>query len=279
MFPISRFVIAVILVLALSGCEQIAAWNKTEKEQSLLMAGSSTMVHLAEKLTQAFTQGNQGISIVCEGGGSTAGIVALQRGVIDLALLSRDVHGREDAPGLRCLPYARNAVGLVAHPSNSLSDLSVEQIRHILLGDITDWAAVGGKTGPVRVISRNAGSTTLQIVNDLVVHGEDLAHDAVHAASARELLEKVAADPQAVGFVSYADLEHLANSSRNTVALLTVQGVPMQRETILSGRYPLTRVLYFAVRDVTPAAQAFLNFALGPEGRKVTQEQGLLLVR
>jgi len=275
-----HWLITLLLASALCACDRVPGWSSTETGQSLLIAGSSTMVPLAEKLLEAFLRDRRNITAVCDGGGSSAGIIALQRGAIDIALLSRDVSAQEDKQGLRCLPYARNGVGLAVHPSNPLSDLSVVQIRSILAGDVADWMAVGGKAGNIRVISRKSGSTTLQSVNDLILHGEDLTHDAVPAASATELMRMTADDPAAVGFVSYADLEHCPADLRSRIKILTVHQVPMQRETILSGRYPLTRVLHFAIlEERTPAAQAFLDFVLSPQGRQITMEQGLLPVR
>jgi phosphate transport system substrate-binding protein len=272
--------VAVFLMFALCGCNSFFERDEPGSEGSLLVAGAFSMLPLAEKLTDAFSREKKGLSTVCEGGGSTAGIVALRRGVIDIALLSRDVAGHEDEQNVRCLPYARNGVGLVVHHSNALSDLLIEQIHDILTGGITDWEHLGGKSGSIHVISRDARSATLRGVNDLILHGEEMAHDAVWTSDIRELAEKVAADPKAVGIVSYSDMGLLPTSLRGTVKTLTVQGVPMQRETILSGRYPLTRVLYFAVRNTaTPAAQAFLDFALGDHGKKVTRGEGLLLVR
>ena len=275
-----RLLMTLILVSALCACERIPGWNTPQAGQSLLVAGSSTMLPLAEKLAEAFSRDRGGFSVFCEGGGSSAGIVALRRGVIDVALLSRDVRDQEDAQNVRCLPYARNAVAFVVHPSNPVSDMSVEQIRAILVGDVADWTTVGGKAGDIRIISRKIGSTTLQSVNDLVLHGEDLADNAVQAASVAELLNRVAVDPQAVGFVSYADMEHCPPDLRGRIKIVTVNQAPMQRETILSGRYPLTRVLYFAfLEERTSVAQAFLDFVLGPHGRQITMEQGLLSVR
>ena len=272
--------ITVLLMPALCACDRIPGWTRAETGQSLLVAGSSTMLPLAENMVEAFLRDRRNVSAVCSGGGSSAGIVALRRGAIDVALLSRDVRGQEDAQGLRCLPYARNAVALVTHPSNPLSDLSVERMRAILVGDVDNWAAVGGKDGNIRVISRKAGSTTLQSINDLILHGDDITDAATLAASSGELLNLVAADPHAVGFVSYADWSHAPADMPTRIKMLTVNQVRMQRETILSGRYPLTRVLYFAMlEEQTPVARAFLDFALGPQGRKITAEMGLLPLR
>ena len=106
-----------------------------------------------------------------------------------------------------------------------------------------------------------------------------MAHGAVPVDSAAILVQNVGDDPQAVGFVSYADMQELPAELLASVKLLSVEGVPMQRETILSGRYPLTRQLFFAVRHTSPATQAFLDFCLRPEGMKITRETGLLTVR
>ncbi|MBQ3060059.1 MAG: phosphate ABC transporter substrate-binding protein [Desulfovibrio sp.] len=265
-----------LLTMTLLGCEGIGSTQ--EARQSLLIAGSSTMLPLAEALSQAFAARHGQIDVICEGGGSTAGIVALQRGGIDIALMSRDVRPREDSTYLRCLPYARNGIGLVVHASNPVREISVPQARMLLTGEYSNWQQTGGQAGKIHVISRAKGSTTLQGVNDIILHGEDMAPDAVTAASAAALVQKVGADTQAVGFVSYADMQELPAELLAAVKLLSVEGVAMQRETILSGRYPLTRQLFFAVRHASPATQAFLDFCLGPEGMKITREAGLLTV-
>jgi len=112
----------------------------------MLIAGSSTMTPLAGKLTEAFLKENRDISVVLEAGGSTAGIVALRKRVIDVALMSRDVQGSEDAQGIICYPYARNAVAIVVHPSNSLSDISIDRIREIFVGDVREWDGGEGES-------------------------------------------------------------------------------------------------------------------------------------
>jgi len=237
------------------------------------------MVPLAEKLVAAFTKENRSVMAVCEGGGSTAGIVALRRGVIDVAIMSRDVRGSEDAPGIISYPYARNAVAIVVHPSNPLEDLSMETIRSVLVGDVADWARLHGAAGAIRVVSRQEGSTTLQSVNDLVLFGEDMTPDAQPEPTSVELMKKVAAEPNALGFVSYADLEHSPANERPTIKVLIVNKVPMQRETILSGRYPLTRVMHFVVQEKqTPTTHGFVAFIRSAEGRRITTEHGLIPV-
>lgn len=266
-----------LLTMTLLGCEGIGGTQ--EARQSLLIAGSSTMLPLAEALGQAFAVRHGQVDVICEGGGSTAGIVALQRGGIDIALMSRDVRPREDGAYLRCLPYARNGIGLIVHAANPVQEISVAQARMLLTGEYDNWQQTGGQPGAVNVISRAKGSTTLQSVNDIILHGEDMTPNALTAGTAVSLVQSVGADPQAVGFVSYADIQELPAELLASVKLLSVEGVPMQRETILSGRYPLTRQLFFAVRHTSPAAQAFLDFCLGPEGMKITREIGLLTVR
>jgi phosphate transport system substrate-binding protein len=187
---------------------------------------------------------------------------------------------QEDAEGLGCYPYASNGVAMVVHFSNPLNDISIEQIRALLVGDNTSWAVLNGRMNTIRVISRKVGSTTLQSINDLILFGEDITSSAVEAASSTELLSIVAVDPHAVGFVSYADLANISEELRSRIRLLTVDQVSMCRETILSGRYPLTRILYFAVQNQrTPAANAFVDFLLSPRGRQIVVNHGMIPLR
>jgi len=93
------------------------------------------------------------------------------------------------------------------------------------------------------------------------------------------LMKMVGSDPGAVGFISYADFEHAAAEQRALVKILTINGVHMQRGTILSGRYPLTRSMFFAVQEKqTPATSAFIAFFRSQRGRQITIEQDLVPV-
>lgn len=276
----SLMLMLVVCLPFLGACDQFYHLRKPEQSQTLLIAGSSSLKPVSEKLIAAFVAKYPDSIVVCEGGGSTGGLMALRRSSIDVAALSRDVRRIEDAKNIITLPLARNGIGFIVHSSNILTSLSPTQLRDMLTGRVHNWATVGGTHGPVAVHSRGKNSTTLRAVDDLLLNGDDIVKAAKRHATAEDLAQAVGADPAGVGFVSWADSNALSSDVQAKIKFLAVNHVPMHRNTLLSGRYPMTRVFSYALRDdASPTARQFVDFTMSAEGQRILREEGLLTVR
>jgi phosphate transport system substrate-binding protein len=107
---------------------------------------------------------------------------------------------------------------------------------------------------------------------DIVLGGEEPAHGAKVAEKAEDLLRELNANANAVSFVTF----HRATADLRALA---INGVEMNRTTMLSGRYPLTRSFYLAVyMKPSPLAERFVEFALSREGQALLVDKGLLSV-
>jgi phosphate transport system substrate-binding protein len=90
------------------------------------------------------------IQINVQGGGSTAGILAVQRGVCDIGMSSREL--KKEEKELHRIVIARDGIVVIVNPKNKVDDLSSVEIRKIFSGKIKNWREVGGEEKPITVV-------------------------------------------------------------------------------------------------------------------------------
>jgi phosphate transport system substrate-binding protein len=266
--------LASLLAFALAaGCK------KPPETETLLIAGSTTVKGYLDPVVKAFVAKNPTVNVVSEGGGGTAGLVALKHGAIDVATLSRAVKSDEDDPYLRDYLVARDGIAVVVNPSNPITDLKPRQLAKIFEGEITKWHEVSEHgEGNIVVVERDAKSHTRRSFEDLVMPGADAMPGARVAANAGELIDIVKSTPGAIGYLSL----HKMSPAVKALQIEACTGddcekVEMSRMTMLSGRYPLARSFYLAVHmNGSPLADKFIQFALSKEGQTILEEDGLL---
>jgi len=269
---------ALTLLLLIPG---MIACPRQGQLSSLLVAGSSTVLPYSQKLAEEFSRRNPMIHVLCDSGGSLAGLIAVKRGAIGVAAMSHELKSRQDEEGVKSFLIARDGIGVVVHPSNPVRDLSRDQVREIFAGRFARWEEIGGGDSPIRVVHRKKGSKTRNGMQDIVMQGFDMAKSPRTFESAEEVIRAVAEDPGAVGYVTLDDMD-------SGVKAVTIEGVSMERLTILSGRYPLSRSFYYVIyeepsnerqkakKDNTPLR--YVEFALSRHGQSILEREGLIPV-
>jgi phosphate transport system substrate-binding protein len=259
--------LAIVSASALAG-----GCRKMPETETLLIAGSSTMQSYLEPVVKAFVAANSSVSIVSEGGGSTAALVALNHGAIDIAGITRTVTAKEDDVYLRDYLIARDGIAIIVNPANSVDNLSREQLTGIFEGTIKSWKAVGGAHQGITVVVRESKSNVRRSVEDLLLAGDELPGGFKTVSSAAEMLEAVKSTPTSIGFLTLRTMG-------SGVKGLRVDDVEMTRATMLSGRYPLARSFYLVMHmKVSPLAERFVDFALSKDGQDLLASRGLLEV-
>ena len=246
--------------------------NLGSRQETLLIAGSSTMALYLEPVVRTFATHNPQASVVSESGGAAAGVIALKRGAIDLAMIARDLTTDEDDDALRDYLVARDGVAIVVSKSSPVDGLTVKQLAEIASGTLRSWKEIGGPETPIAFIDRPKTTHLRKSFMDLVLGGEEPAVTAKVAESYAHVLQALRSDPYAVSFVSF-------HRATDELRALPINGVEMNRATMLSGRYPLTRSFYLAVyKQPSKVAERFIELALSQEGQKLLVEKGLLSV-
>ena len=151
-----------ILTLAIAAAMALAALAGCSAKQSGKVStdGSTSMEEVIGVLGEAFMQNNEGITFTYNPTGSGSGITAVQEGRCDIGLSSRNLKDEEKAGGLTQTVLAYDGIAIIVNPSNSVSDLTLEQIASIFTGEITDWSELGGNDAQIVLIGREAGSGT-----------------------------------------------------------------------------------------------------------------------
>ncbi len=259
MMAVRRWIwLAVALLMAMAG----GCRSGGRASGGLQIAGSTSVQPVAEVLAEAYMRSGGG-RVSIQGGGSTAGVQAVLAGVADIGAISRRLSDEESAQGLVAHIIGYDVLTIVLHPSSPVRGLSRAQLRRIFGGEITDWAAVGGRPGPIHLVSREAGSGSREAFRALVGH---ISPRAIVQNSSGAIRVAVMDDPQAIGYVSLA----VARMGR-------VRPLPVDGRRPGEPGYPLVRPLSFVTRGAPAGeAAAFLRFVRSEPGRRLVAEEGLL---
>lgn len=257
------------LVLTLLGLLLAGGCNRSRlTTHPLMIAGSTSVQPFAEKLAEVYMHQHPKARIEVQGGGSSAGIYAAQQGAAELGASSRELAPQEK--GLVEIPIAYDGIAVIVHPSNPLTNLTVEQLRLIFLGKITDWRDLGLPPHAIDAITREEGSGTRGAFEELVMGKLEITPGALVQDSNGAVRELVANDPYALGYISVGLVEA-------RVKALSIDGVAPTRENIKNHRYKLLRRFLLVSREAPSGqAQDFICFILSPQGQKILECEGLV---
>jgi phosphate transport system substrate-binding protein len=240
--------------------------------RSVNLLGSTSIQPFAEILAERYGREYPGQVVEVQGGGSTAGLQAAERGLADIGMCSRSLSTQESLIFTTVL-IARDGLAVVVNPENSVAKLSLEQLRGLFSGRIANWNEVGGEDGPVRPITREEGSGTRESFVRLIMGDERISRRALTQESNGAVQELVKGDPAGIGYMSLG----LVGKELKSVA---VEGAQPSVENVLAGRYDLVRPLLFVTKGAAkPAAQRFVDFVLSSEGQSLLATEGLVRAR
>ena len=111
--------------------------------EKVVVAGSSSVTPLMEKLKEAYTKVNSNANIEVQQSDSTTGITSASDGLCDIGMASREVADSELAEGLVATTIATDGIAVIVNLDSSIDSLTSEQIKNIYLGEITSWDEIG----------------------------------------------------------------------------------------------------------------------------------------
>ncbi|MCL2527820.1 MAG: substrate-binding domain-containing protein [Defluviitaleaceae bacterium] len=104
----------------------------------IVVNGSSSVYSLMGHLREAYIALNPDVEIDVHGAGTGHGINAVRDGLADIAMSSRDLRESE-LEFMTPLTIAIDGIAVIAHPSNTIQGLTLDQVRNIFLGEVTRW--------------------------------------------------------------------------------------------------------------------------------------------
>ncbi|SDU28275.1 phosphate ABC transporter substrate-binding protein [Desulfobacula phenolica] len=240
----------------------------------LVIKGSTTVLPIAQKAAEAYMAEHPDVKISLSGGGSGNGIKAIIDGTADIGNASRFIKQKEvdlaHDKSVYPVPFrvALDAIVPVVNYKNTVDDLSLEQLKDIYLGKITNWSEVGGTPGKIVVISRDSSSGTFGVWKDLVMKKERVIPGALTVPSNGGIVQAVANTPGAIGYVGLGYLN-------GDIKSVKVNGTPGTEENTLNGSFPIARGLFMFTKGwPTGDTMGFLSFILSQKGQELVKQAG-----
>ncbi|MFA5338682.1 MAG: phosphate ABC transporter substrate-binding protein [Candidatus Omnitrophota bacterium] len=267
--------LAVIAAFAAGFCMNTAA----AAANKIVLEGSTTVLPIAQKAAEVFMSKNPAVDISVRGGGSGVGVASLIDGTCDIGNASRSMKDAElEKAGVkgknpRANVIAMDGIAVIVNRSNGLSALTKQQLKDIFTGSISKWPDVGGTGDKIVVVSRDSSSGTFEAFGALALDGRKVRADALMQASNQAVASVIAKTPGAIGYVG---LGYMGGE----VKAIPINGVEPSKETVLSGKYPLSRPLFMYTNGAPQGAtKAFIDFIMSDDGQKIVDEEGFVALK
>lgn len=227
-----------------------------------MVTGSTTILPIAEQAAEQFAEKNEGTHVLVSGLGSSAGIEAVASGTSDIGTSSRDLKPEEETKGLVDTSIAFDGIAVIVNPSNPVRELSLQQLREIFSGEVTNWSEVGGPDRRIALVNRDEASGTREAFKKIVM-GDDNHFDrsATVLPGTGQVRDVVARSEGAIGYISVGFVEPRFASL--PVKALVVEGVAPSERTVSTGDYPIARRLHFFTKgEPEGLAREYIDFVL-----------------
>ena len=254
-----------------------AAANSTASSTAALSGnvatgGSTSMKNVIAALTEGFAEVEPGVTVSYDPTGSGAGITGATDKTLDIGLSSRALKDDEKAD-VEGTTIALDGIAIIVNNASKVGDLTVDQLKQMFTGEITNWSEVGGDDGEIVLIGREAGSGTRDGFES-IVDVKDSCKYAQELTATGAVISAVEANPLAIGYASLSAVG-------DTVKMVTVGGVECSEETVKDGSYEVQRPFVFVTNKsvtLSEQAQAFFDFATSADAADLIRTAGAVPV-
>lgn len=249
-----------------------AASSAAALSGNVATGGSTSMKNVIAALTEGFAEVEPGVTVSYDPTGSGAGITGATDKTLDIGLSSRALKDDEKAD-VDGTTIALDGIAIIVNNASKVEDLTVDQLKQMFTGEITNWSEVGGDDGEIVLIGREAGSGTRDGFES-IVDVKDSCKYAQELTATGAVISAVEANPLAIGYASLSAVG-------DTVKMVTVGGVECSEETVKDGSYEVQRPFVFVTNKsvtLSEQAQAFFDFATSADAADLIRTAGAVPV-
>jgi len=258
---------AAVFLAACAGSEN----NNTGNQTGFIIAGSTSVQPYVEILVEEYALLHPDKIIDVQGGGSSAGIQAVESHTAEIGMSSRNL--RDTERDLWSIEITKDALAIIINPDNPVTSLTLEEIRGIYAADYVNWSQLGGPDARIHVIAREEGSGTRSAFEELVMDERRITPRAIVQDSNGSVRQLVSDDPFSIGFISLG----LVDVGERPVKALRINDIAATKNNVLSGDYLLYRsFLFVALERPTGNVMEFIEFIRSPQGQKIMSDEGLI---
>ena len=240
---------------------------------TISISGSTSVGPLMEKIQEKYEEENNNVTLEIQQNGSGAGIKDVISGISEIGMSSRELKD-EEKTSVQGTTVAYDVIALLVNTENPVSNISLEDVKKIYTGEITNWKELGGDDSPIVVVSREEGSGTRDAFQEIVGYkSEELTKDATISDGSGAVKTTVAGNKNAIGFASFEYID-------NTVKALSVNDIEPTAENVKAGDYKISRPFILVTKEdtLTENGQKLMDFVLSTEGQQIVEENKLITI-
>lgn len=235
--------------------------------------GSTSMESVIGVLSEQFMADNPGVTVTYDATGSGTGVESASNGSADIGLASRALKGSET--GLTSVTVANDGIAIVVNKDCPVDNLTLDQVKQIFTGQVTNWSQVGGSDLAISCIGRESGSGTRDGFES-ITGTKDQCKLEQELTSTGAVITAVGSSANAIGYASLSAVEGQSN-----IKALTIDGVACTEDTVKDGSYKIQRPFNLILKEgaqLSPQAQAFIDYATSPEAADLIRGAGAVPV-
>lgn len=235
--------------------------------------GSTSMEKVIGILSEDFTNKNPNLKVTYNPTGSGSGIEAVKNETCDIGLSSRYLKQNEKDEGLVETIIAYDGIAIVVNKNNTINNLTLENLKKIYMGEITNWKELGGKDQSIVLIGREAGSGTRDGFESITDTKEKCKYRQ-ELTSTGDVLATVRTNENAIGYAS------LASISKDD-KVISINNIMPTEESIKNASYVIQRPFVYVTKKDKPLnenAKKFFDYSISSEVSALIGKAGAVSV-
>lgn len=252
-----KMIASVGFLLTVTGCGAV------DNGESINAVGSSAMQPLVEAAGEQYSSNHLGKFINVQGGGSGTGLSQVQSGAVQIGDSDLFAEEKEGIDSKLLVDHKVAVVGLtpIINKEVGVSNITMENLRKIFTGEITNWKEVGGKDQDVVLINRATGSGSRHTFEQWVLDGQK-AKGSQEQDSTGMVRQIVSTTPGAISYVAFSYVT-------KDVATLSIDGVKPTENNVKNNKWVIWSYEHMYTKgEPKGLTKEFLDYMLSEEVQK-----------
>jgi phosphate transport system substrate-binding protein len=240
--------------------------------KTVLAVGSTALQPLAAQAGEMYTSEHPGVTVTVQGGGSGAGLSQVGKGGVTIGNSDIFAERKDGVDASKLKDHKVGVVGFapVVNKDVSIKNLSMEQLRDIFTGKITNWKEVGGKDEEIVIINRAAGSGTRATFEASVLKGETAKTSQEQDDSGA--VQKIVA--QTPGAISYLGFSYTKGTNAKGLKTVSVDKVKPTAKNVTTNKWVIWSYEHmYTLKKTDATTKAFIKFMTTKAVQKVAKDK------